>query len=66
MDLKPDLKTFADDMVRMGRELGIVQGLKLASAIMREHGIPVDHPARVAVFSALMGDEPPPPAAPSA
>jgi len=58
-------KKFADDMVRLGRGLGRVEGLKLAIDIMRAHGLDVVHPARMAVFEALMDDAPPCAAAPA-
>ena len=58
-------KKFADDMVQMGRSLGRVEGLKLAIDIMRAHGLAVDHPARMAVFMALMDDAVLPAAAPA-
>lgn len=61
-----EIKTFANGMVTSGKTLGYVLGLKRAIDIMREHGISVEHPARIAVYDALMGGEPPPPAAPSA
>jgi len=51
--------TFAQDMVRLGRDLGYVEGLKHAIDVMRKHGIAVDHPARVEIFSELMTGRPP-------
>ena len=51
-------KAFANDMVRMGRELGHVEGLKRAIDILRKHGVDVMHPARVEIYNALM-DGPP-------
>jgi len=53
-----DLKTFADDLVNTGREHGYVLGLKRANEIMREYGIDVTHPARTAVFNAMMSAMP--------
>jgi len=55
-------QTFANDMVRLGRDLGYVEGLKRAIEIMRKHGLPVDHPARIEVYEELMTGRPPAPA----
>ena len=52
-------QTFATDMVRLGRDLGSVEGLKLAIDIMRKHGIGVAHPARVEIYHELMTGRPP-------
>ena len=55
-------KTFATDMVSLGRDLGYVEGLKRAVDILRKHGVDVAHPARVEIFQELMTGRPPAPA----
>jgi hypothetical protein len=52
------LKAFALDMIQAGRSLGHVQGLKLAIDILRKHDVPVDHPARIEIYHALMSAPP--------
>jgi len=55
-------QTFATDMVRLGRDLGYVEGLKHAIDVMRKHGVNWGHPARVEIYQELMTGRPPAPA----
>ena len=41
-----NLKSFADNLVAQGRELGFILGLKRANDILREHGVDVCHPSQ--------------------
>jgi nitrogen-specific signal transduction histidine kinase len=50
--------TFTQNIIRMGREHGFALGLARAIELLRQHGIEVDHPARQAVFAALMREKP--------
>jgi hypothetical protein len=54
------MHAFAENMVTLGRRNGYTHGLARAQELMREHGIEFGHPARTAVFNAMMKDEPPP------
>jgi hypothetical protein len=49
---------FTANIVRMGREHGFTLGLARALDLLRQHGVPVDHPARDAVYHALMVEKP--------
>lgn len=51
-------KNFTDSIVQMGREHGFTMGLARALEILREQGLEVDHPARTAVYHALMIEKP--------
>jgi histidyl-tRNA synthetase len=42
----------------MGREHGFALGLARAIELLRQNGVEVDHPARQAVFAALMREKP--------
>ena len=64
MDVK-QMHAFAENMVTLGRRNGFTLGLARAQELMREHGIEFGHPARTAVFNAMMKDEPPPMSAPA-
>jgi len=49
---------FTQSIVRMGREHGYTLGLARALDLLRQHGVAVDHPARDAVYKALMVEKP--------
>jgi hypothetical protein len=51
-------KSFTDSIVQMGREHGFTLGLARALDLLRQHGVAVDHPARDAVYKALMIEKP--------
>jgi histidyl-tRNA synthetase len=49
---------FTQNIIRMGREHGFALGLARAIELLRQNGVEVDHPARQAVFAALMREKP--------
>ena len=53
-----NLKPFTDHIAGVAREHGYVMGLGAALDILRAHGVDVRHPARKAIYAALMAPVP--------
>jgi len=53
MDAK-ELNEFADRMIAVGRAHGFILGMKRSIEILRKHGVPADHAARLQLFTEMM------------
>ncbi len=49
-----DWNAFADSMVALGRSHGFILGMRRSIEILRKHGVPADHPARLQLFTEML------------
>ena len=53
MDFK-ELNDHADRMIALGRSHGFILGMRRSIEILRKHGVPADHPARLQLFTEML------------